>query len=294
MKPARFKYLAPSTLEDALAHLSEAGNDGKLLAGGQSLVPMMNFRLVQPTVLIDLNPIRELDYLVEGEDKVRVGGMTRLSRLEGGREIRGKVPLLSEALPHIAHTQIRTRGTIGGSLAHADPAAELPVVAIAADARVKVKNRQRERWLTAREFFVGTFTTALEEDEILTEVEFPQNPPRTGWAFLEFARREGDYALAGVAVRITLAEDATLQDVRLVYLNAGDGPLEATQAAFRLTGERYSSSGIAEAARIAAETEISPLGNVHASPAYQRHLAEVLTRSALERAYQRARDALPL
>jgi carbon-monoxide dehydrogenase medium subunit len=289
MKPPKFKYLAPSTLEEALDMLAQAGPDGKLLAGGQSLVPMMNFRLVQPAVLIDLNALKELDYLTEGEGgTLRLGAMTRLSRLEASPLVRERWPLLAEALPHIAHTQIRTRGTVGGSLAHADPAAELPVIACASEARVKVRSLERERWLDAGDFFQGTFTTALQEGEILVEVEFPPAPARTGWAFLEFSRREGDYALAGVAARISLDGGSIITDVRLVYLNAGDGPVEARQAAARLRGEKFSQAAAGEAARVAAETELSPTGNVHASPAYQRHLARVLAASALEKAYARA------
>ncbi|MDX1436638.1 MAG: xanthine dehydrogenase family protein subunit M [Anaerolineales bacterium] len=289
MKPPVFDYIAPENLDHALHELQQAGWDAKLLAGGQSLVPMMNFRLVQPAVLIDLNPLEELSFIrSNGDGAVRIGAMTRLSRLEQDPLIEKHIPLLHEALPHVAHIQIRTRGTAGGSLAHADPAAELPVIALAADARMKLKGPDGERWLDAPDFFQGMFTTALGTDEILVELEIPPTPESTGWAFIEFARRPGDYALCGVAARITLDDAGVCSNARLVYLNAGDGPVTAFQAAASLVGQPYSKENAAEAARIAAETEIAPMGNVHASPEYQQHLAAVLTRRVLETAFHRA------
>lgn len=289
MKPAPFEYLAPASLEDALAILQERGDEAKLLAGGQSLVPAMNFRLAQPKILVDLNKLPGLDYVrqVDGTG-VRIGAMTRQRRLEIDPLIAEMAPLLAEAMPYVAHPQIRNRGTLGGSLAYADPAAELPVIALALQARFKLCRAQAERWLPAAEFFQGMFTTALEPDEILVEVELPQLPHGAGWSFMEVARRRGDYALMGVAVLIAINELGICQEARIVYLNAGDGPQVARQAADMLVGEPITQAAIVAAAQTAAENEIDPFGNIHATPEFQRHLAQVLTRRALEKALVRA------
>ena len=292
MKPAPFNYLAPASLDAALALKAKHGDEAKFLAGGQSLVPAMNFRLVQASWLVDLNGLGELDFIRLGDGgELRIGAMTRQRRLERDPLVARHAPLLHEAMPFIAHPQIRNRGTLGGSLAHADPAAELPVIALALDARVRVQSTRGERWISAAEFFLGLFTTALAPDEMLVEVALPPQPARTGNAFVEFARRRGDYALMGVAALVTLDAAGNCQRARLVYLNAGEGPVEARQAAAQLEGQRPTPAALAAATRFAAENEINPLGNVHASPAYQRHLANVLTRRALERAVERAGQA---
>jgi CO/xanthine dehydrogenase FAD-binding subunit len=238
---------------------------------------------------VDVNGLGELYFvrLSEGGE-LRIGAMTRQRRVERDPLVARHAPLLREAMPFIAHPQIRNRGTLGGSLAHADPAAELPVIALALDARMRVQSTRGERWIAAAEFFLGLFTTALAPDEMLVEVALPPQPPRTGNAFVEFARRRGDYALMGVAALVTLDAAGSFRRARLVYLNAGEGPVEARQAAAQLEGQRPTPMVLAEAARFAAENEINPLGNVHASPAYQRHLANVLTRRALESAVERA------
>ncbi len=289
MKPAPFDYVAPATLAEALALKAEYGDEAKFLAGGQSLVPAMNFRLVQAALLIDLNGLAELDF-VRAEDggELRLGAMTRQRRLERDPQVAGRAPLLHEALPWVAHPQIRNRGTLGGSLAHADPAAELPVVALALEARLRAQSAQGERWIAAGEFFQGLFTTALLPDELLAEVALPPLPARSGSAVVEFARRRGDYALMGVAAVIALDGAGRVGTARLVYLNAGEGPVLAPQAAALLAGRQPTPQVMADAARLAAESEIAPSGNVHASPAYQRHLAAVLTRRALQRAVERA------
>ena len=289
MKPAPFEYKAPRSMDETLALLSEFGTDSKLLAGGQSLVPAMNFRLVRPSVLIDLNRIAALSY-IQGQDlaELRIGAMTRERELEASPMISNSAPLLAEAMPHVAHPQIRNRGTLGGSLANADPAAELPVVMLALGARFKVCSASGERWVAAGDFFSGMFTTDLAPDEMLTEIELPHQPPRTGWAFLEVAPRAGDYALMGVAVLLTVDVHGKCQRARLVYLNAGDGPVEATEAARLLEGEELHADSFDAAAAHASDKEISPFGNLHATPEFQRHLALVLTRRALEQALRRA------
>ncbi len=291
MKPPPFKYLAPDSLEQALELMAQYGQEAKLLAGGQSLIPAMNFRVAQPAVLVDLNRITTLDYIhTPGDGSLAVGAMTRQRELEFDPKIAERVPLLHECMPHIAHPQIRNRGTLGGSLAHADPAAELPVVAMAASARMRVQSSEGERWIEADQFFKGMFTTALQPGEILVEVDFPLAQARTGWSFLEASRRRGDYAMMGVAAGLSLNAQGICREARLVYMNAGDGPIEARQAAMGLGGQRPGPQAFEQAAA-AAQQEIDPLGNVHASVAFQRHLATVLTRRALAIAAERARGS---
>jgi len=287
LKPAPFKYLAPSSLEEALAALAEGGPDIKVLAGGQSLVPAMNFRLAQPAVLLDINRLPGLDTIRIDNGSLRLGALTRQRRVELDSLVARNAPLLAEAMPYVAHPQIRNRGTLGGSLAHADPAAELPAVALALQARFRLCSARGERWVEAKDFFLGLFTTALEPDELLVEVELPPLPC-AGWAFLEFARRSGDYALMGVAARVELDEAGVCRRARLVYLNAGEGPAVAREAAALLENSPLSEPAIETAAAYASEKEIDPWGNVHATPAYQRHLARVLTRRALRLASERA------
>lgn len=288
MKPAPFEYYAPDSIEQVVELYSQYGGEAKILAGGQSLVPAMNFRVVQPSALIDLNRVAELSYIREEKDVIRVGAMARERHLEFDASIERYAPLLHEAVPFIAHPQIRNRGTIGGSIVHSDPAAELPVLMTALNARLKAKNASGERWVDAKDFFVGMFTTALEPDEILVEIELPFSPPRTGWSFMEVAPRAGDYAMMGVAVLVTLDENGNCQKAKLVYLNAGEGPVEATEAAGSLEGQSIDDKLIKSAAEHASQQEMSPFGNMHASAEFQRHLAKVLTQKALQQATQRA------
>ena len=291
MKPAPFEYHAPDSLEQALWLMSQHAGEAKILAGGQSLVPAMNFRVAQPSVLIDLNRVAELSYMREDGNLIRIGAMTRERQLEFDLAIAKQIPLLHEATPFIAHPQIRNRGTIGGSLVNADPAAELPVLMTALSARLKVQNKSGERWINARDFFVGMFTTALNTDEILVEIDLPTMQSRTGWSFMEVAPRAGDYALMGIAVLVTLDESSKCKQAKLVYLNAGEGPTEAKEAENLLIGESINDKLIESAAALASENEINPFGNVHTSIDFQRHLAKVLTHRALKVAIQRAGDA---
>lgn len=288
MKPAPFEYYAPDSIEQAVELYSQYGGEAKILAGGQSLVPAMNFRVVQPSALIDLNRVTELNYSREDGQVLRIGSMTRERHLEFDPQIPKLFPLLAEAAPHIAHPQIRNRGTIGGSIVNADPAAELPVLILALNARLKAKNKSGERWISAPDFFVGMFTTALESDEILVEIELPFSSPRTGWSFMEVAPRAGDYAMMGVAALVTLDEAGKCKQAKLVYLNAGEGPVEAKEAEKLLESDILNDELIEIAASTASEKEINPFGNVHTSPEFQRHLAKVLTKRVLKQAIRRA------
>jgi carbon-monoxide dehydrogenase medium subunit len=218
--------------------------------------------------------------------------MTRQSTIEKSAEIKDFDPLLHAIMPFIAHPQIRNRGTFGGSLAHADPAAELPVYAIARDIRFKAQSQSGERWIAAKDFFKGLFSVDLQPDEILVEIGIPAFPKNTGWSFMEVARRHGDYAMAGVIALVTLNDDGTCESARLVYLNVGDGPMDAVQAAGELAGAKITTKKIRDAASIASEKEIAPFGNVHATAEYQTHLSKVLTERALSEAQSRAKTAI--
>ncbi len=291
MKPPPFLYHAPATLAEALALLGEHGYDAKPLAGGQSLVPTMNFRLARPAVLVDLNPVASLFGIREGEDGgLLVGAMTRQRAVERSPLVHARAPLVAETMPWIAHPQIRNRGTFGGSLAHADPAAELPALALALGMRLKAESRRGARWIAAADFFLSLFETTLEPDELLTEIAIPPLPARTGTAFEEVARRHGDYALAGAAAVVTLAADGTIADSKLVFLSLGDAPIEAHAASRLLRGELPSDEAL-RAAADAIEADIDPIGDVHASEGFRRHLARVLAQRTLARAAARAGSA---
>lgn len=292
MKPAPFEYHAPNSLEQALGLMRQYADDAKILAGGQSLVPAMNFRVAQPSVMIDLNRVSELSFIRGEGETIRIGAMTRERHLEFDSSIEKYIPLLTEAAQFIAHPQIRNRGTLGGSIANADPAAELPVLALALDARLKAQNASGERWIDAHDFFAGMFTTALAADEILVEIELPFMPPHTGWSFMEVAPRAGDYALMGVAALVSLDENGKCKNAKLVYLNAGDGPVDAKESARLLEGEALNDELIESAAAMASEKEINPFGNIHTSIDFQRHLANVLTKKALKQAKKRAEENL--
>ncbi|HSS50339.1 MAG TPA: xanthine dehydrogenase family protein subunit M, partial [Thermoanaerobaculia bacterium] len=255
---------------------------------GQSLIPVTNFRLAEPALLVDINKLAELDFIRRGDDGgLRIGALTRQRRVERDALVAEAAPLLHETMPFIAHPQIRNRGTFGGSLAHADPAAELPAVAVALRARFRLRKAGGDRWVNASDFFGGLFTTSLEPDEILVEVAIPPSPERTGWAFLEIARRHGDYAQIGIAALVTLDDAGRCREARLVYLSAGDVPIAAREAAGLLAGQEISPEAIAAAADQAAR-EIRPFSDLHATADFKRHLARVITGRALRKAVERA------
>src|SRR5262249_53510510 len=261
MKPAPFRYVAARSIEQALQLKAEHGDEARFLAGGQSLVPTMNFRLPQPAILIDINQITPLAGVRNGAaERVCIGAMTRYRALERDRATERTLPLVHEALPLIAHPQIRNRGTIGGNLAHADPASEMPAIVLTLGGRLRAQSVQGERWIDAADFFVGALTTALAPDEMLVEVELPIAQPRSGACFMELTRRRGDFAIIGVACTLRLDVEGRCSEARIGLCNAGDTPVVVAEAADRLVGERIGRRQIDEAAAIVRRT-IQPGGN---------------------------------
>ncbi|HEY3118731.1 MAG TPA: xanthine dehydrogenase family protein subunit M [Chloroflexota bacterium] len=291
MKPAAFDYYAPNTVDEALELLAQLGEDAKPLAGGQSLVPMMNFRLARPASLIDLNRIAELDHLAAAEDgSLRIRAMTRQRSLERSAAVARQWPLIAEAVAHIGHVQIRNRGTVGGSLSHADPAAELPAVMVALDAELVIHSRTGQRMLSAADFFLGHYQTAVEPSELLVEVRVPLPPARTGWSFQEVSRRHGDFALAGAAGLVTLDQHGAISRARLAFVGLGPTPIRSIAAEDSLVGQQPSDSIWGDAAALASR-DLDPDADVHATAAYRRHLGEVLARRVLIEAAKRASAA---
>lgn len=290
MKPPPFEYYAPTTVEEALAHLAEHGYEAKPLAGGQSLIPMMNFRLAQPSVLVDLNNIPELSYIRPDENGgALVGAMTRHKKVGSDPLIAKQVPLVHEAIPNIGTPQVRTRGTFGGSLSHADPSAELVAISVALNGRFRLRSQKGERWVPAGEFFIGSFTSALEPEELLVEIYLPGLPARSGWSLMEVARRHNDFALLGVAAVVTLDKEGNCEDARMVFLSAGDRPMQAHQAVGLLKGQKPTAEAIRDAAEKASSADIEPGSDIHATAKFRRHLANILSRRALQEAFRRAK-----
>jgi carbon-monoxide dehydrogenase medium subunit len=288
MKPAPFEYAAPESTEELLSLLGEHGDTAKVLAGGQSLGPMLNMRLAFPELLVDINRLEELSYIEVRDDQLIVGALARQREVERFVTEHPGWPLLREAMPVIGHVTNRNRGTVCGSIAHADPAAELPAVATALGAEIRVAGPRGERVVNPEDFFVSYLMTNLEPDEFLSEVRFPATPPRTGSAWLELARRHGDYAIAGVGAVLTLDEGGQCGSARLVYIGVSSTPFHAQEAVASLVGEEPTEELFASVAAQAAE-ESEPGSDIHASAAYRQHLVKVLTRQALGRALRRAK-----
>ena len=290
MKPAPFEYVAPRSLDEALFALDAADAEAKVLAGGQSLIPLLNFRLAHPSTLIDLNRVPELSSLAPRDGGLAIGAMTRQASIERDTRVRLEQPLLAEAIGFVGHPAIRSRGTVGGSLAHADPAAELPAVMVCLDAQFSLRSRHGQRTLGAEEFFVGYLTTALRPNELLVETWLPPLRSGTGQAWLEFSRRHGDFALVGVAVSLTLRHEE-VEQVRIVLAGVGGKPFRAREAETLLVGGRLPER--LRAAADAVRTAIDPDADIHGSKEYRTQLAATMTERAVQLAYQRALAAAP-
>jgi carbon-monoxide dehydrogenase medium subunit len=282
MKPPRFDYHAPATVEEAVSLLARYGGEAKVLAGGQSLMPLLNFRLSRPAALVDLNRVSALAYIKEVDGHVRLGAMTRQRSIEFSAVVRQRLPLLAEATRWVGHLPIRTRGTIGGSLAHADPAAEYPAVLTALEGEIVARGPRGERVVKAQDLFRTYLTTTLGEDEVLTEVRLPAMPAGAGHAFEEFSRRHGDFAIVGMAA-VVVVEGGRCRRARLATAGAGPVPLRLRAAEEILESEGLTDAAIDAAAARAADL-VTPDSDIHASADYRRHLAGVLTGRALRRA----------
>ena len=294
MKPPKFQYFAPTGLGEAVALLHQHGVDAKVLAGGQSLMPLLNMRLVRPQVVIDVNRVSQLQYISPATGGgLAVGALTCQRDLERSNLVGETTPLLAAALPYIGHLPTRNRGTVGGSLVHADPAAELPAVSVALGAEFVLASSQGQRVVPAAEFFLDYLTTALEPDELLTEVRWPSLDGRWGWGFQEVCRREGDFALVGAAALLQLDDDDRCRDARITMFGVGGVPVRMEQAEQALVSGKVDAAAVADAARLVSE-DLTTQSDVHASSQYRREVAGVLARRTLLEALARAQEtALP-
>jgi carbon-monoxide dehydrogenase medium subunit len=286
MKPAAFEYVVAKSIEQAVAALARAGGEAKILAGGQSLVPMLNFRLLRPATLVDINRIPGLAFIEDAGNAVKIGALTRHHQLETSPVIAKYFPVLSCAMTHVAHLAIRNRGTIGGSLSHADPAAELPMMALLLGAKFHIVSGKGKRTVEAGEFFREALTVDLAEDELLTEIHLPKLPAQTGWGFEEVARRAGDFALAAVAATVTVS-GGVVKETRIALTGVGPTPVRASDAETLLVGQKPEAKLIARAIE-AVRAAIKPETDLHASSDYRRQLAGALVGRALAAALQRA------
>jgi carbon-monoxide dehydrogenase medium subunit len=280
MKPSAFEYKSPATLSEAVSLLTAGNGNAKLIAGGQSLMPMLAFRLAAPELLIDLKRIRDLDAITITEDGIALGAKVRWCDIAGDRRLATAHPLLAEAIRHVAHYQIRNRGTVGGSMAHADPSAEMPGIALTCGARLEIIGAGGRRVEAAADFFQGLLQTSLAPDEILTTVHLPAWPAARRWAFREFARRKGDFAMAGIALFYDLDEGRCAANVHIGAIGVADRPVRLASAETVLNGKPVNESSIA-AAVAAARAEIDPPSDIHAPAAYRRSLLGTLLERGL-------------
>jgi CO/xanthine dehydrogenase FAD-binding subunit len=289
MKPAPFDYYAPTSVTEALDRLDQLGYGGKVLAGGQSLIPAMNFRVARPGALVDLNNIPELFYIKPApQGGFLIGAMTRDVDVENHPEIRKKYNILNQAFVHWAHAQIRNRGTFGGAVAHADPAGQLPGVAVALEFRMKVLSKKGERWVDADDFFTGPFSTVVEPRELLTELYIPDMGTYSGSSYQQIARTHGAQFQVAACVKVVLDRSQKFQKANIVMLAVGERALLAHEAAKMLAGQPASEQNIQNAARVVASREIDPGTDIHATAEYRRHAAQVLVERALKDAVQDA------
>jgi carbon-monoxide dehydrogenase medium subunit len=287
MKPAPFEHVPARSAAEAVDALARHGDDAKILAGGQSLVPMLNMRLARPAVLVDINPAQELAYIREADGMVAVGALARQRQLE--RWGRDRLPVAAEALRSVGHAAIRNRGTVGGSIAHGDPASEMPALLLCLDGAVVARRRDGERVIACAELYLGPLSTSLAPDELVTEVRFRVPPPGAGWGFVEVARRHGDFALAGAIAVLWRGGDGRVTGARLALFGVGATPVRGAAAETALIGRVPTPEAIEDAARAAAES-LSPDGDIHATGDYRRRVAAVLAARALGAALERCRS----
>ena len=287
MKPPRFYYGAPSMLDEALALLDQNSEDTKVLAGGQSFVPLLNMRLASPSYIVDINHITELHYIEQEDGYLAIGATVRQRQVERSVLVQDKHPLLVEVIKHIGHMQIRNRGTVVGSVAHADPAAELPALLTCLNGEVLVQSIHGERVIKAEEFFTGYLSTALEPGEMLTEVRFPLIASKAGWAFLEFARRSGDYALVGAAAVVTPTADDHCMSAHIAYLGIAGAPIRGFDVEATIVGTTLDEAALDAAAEAASMLVSDDMSDVHATVEYRRVLTGELTKRVLKTAWER-------
>ena len=287
MKPPRFQYCAPRMLDEALTLLDQHGEDIKVLAGGQSFVPLLNMRLAGPAYIVDINHLSELHYIEPEDGYLAIGATVRQRQVERSALVQENHPLLVEVVKHIGHMQIRNRGTIVGSIAHADPAAELPALLICLNGEVVAQSSHGERIIKAEEFFTGYLSTALEPGEMLTEVRFPWIASQAGWAFMEFARRSGDYALVGAAAVVTPTADDHCSSAHIAYLGIAGSPVRGHAVENALVGTALDDAALDTAAGAARTLVSDDMSDVHATVEYRRVLTAELTRRVLQAAWQR-------
>ena len=287
MKPPRFHYCAPHMLDEALALLDQNREDTKVLAGGQSFVPLLNMRLASPTYIVDINHIDELHYIEQEDSYLAIGATVRQRQVERSVLVQKKHPLLVEVIKHIGHMQIRNRGTIVGSVAHADPSAELPALLTCLNGEVLVQSIHGERVIKAEKFFTGYLSTAIEPGEMLTEVRFPLITPEAGWAFLEFARRAGDYALVGAAAVLNPAADDHCMSAHIAYLGIAGAPIRGYDVEAAIVGTALDDAAIDAAAEASSMLVSDDMGDVHATVEYRRVLTGELTKRVLRNAWER-------
>lgn len=289
MKPVAFDYVIADSIDMAVASLADGGGDAKIIAGGQSLVPMLNFRLLRPSILVDINRIGDLTFIEDAGKNIRIGALTRHFQLETSPVIARHLPVLTCAMTHVAHLAIRNRGTTGGSLAHADPAAELPMMALLLNAELHISSAKGKRTIAARDFFLDALTVDLVDGDIVTEIVLPKLPPKTGWGFEEVARRSGDFALAAVAATLTVSAGAIVQ-ARIALTGVGSTAVRVAEAEALLVGQALE-AGLTGRVIDAVRAAIKPNTDLHASADYRRHLAGVLVGRAVSAAWRRANES---
>ncbi len=290
MKPASFEYFAPTSLEEALDRVAEVGEEGgKILAGGQSLIPAMNFRLAQPSYLVDLNRIEELFYIKPADNgDVLIGTMTRDTTVEFNAEVGKVTPMIHECMPFLAHAQIRNRGTFGGAITHGDPAGQVPVVAVAQNFGLRIKSKSAERWVNAEDFYVSMYTNVIEHDEMLVEIRLPKLPAHSGTCYKQMARQAGASALVGTATLIALDDKGICKNARAAFMGVSEMPVLSSIISESLVGQKLSEAIINDAVDACVSNELDPGSDMHATPEFRSHLARTLGKAALAEAYARA------